>query len=304
MGRRPGFPVAAGQLAVAVVVLATVLNAAPARAQDGGNGSSVCPCVGPAQGTIVLAGGGDLSLDIYRSFVKLAGGPYSRIVVIPTAMDGNDFPPDWVGLEPFLTAGSRSVRVLHTRLRSHANEEDFVAPLGRATGVWIMGGRQWRLTDAYLGTRVNDELKKVLDRGGVVGGTSAGASVLASYLVRGTPDGIDRVGEPGDDIGFGLLRGVAVDQHVIARQREGELLRIVQAYPQLLGIGIDEETALVIRGDTARVEGKSLVGIYDRLRRGYPLPDRWLAPGQAYDLRNRQRIRPVVTERIDVPPGF
>ena len=303
MGRRPGSPEAAGQLA-AIVVLAAVLFAAPLRAQDGGNGPPVCPCVGPRAGTIMLAGGGDLSLELYRSFVKLAGGPNSRIVVIPTADDTDDFPPDWVGLEPFLAAGSRSVRVLHTRSRELADDDEFIAPLQRATGVWIMGGRQWRLVDAYLGTRVAEELQHVLDRGGVVAGTSAGASVLASYLVRGTPDGSERVSEPGDDVGFGLLHGVAVDQHLIARGREDELLRIVQAYPQLLGLGIDEETALVIQGDTARVEGKSLVGVYDRLRRGYPLPYRWLVPGETYDLRNRQRIRRLAPNRIDVPPGF
>jgi cyanophycinase len=296
MGRRPGSPVAAGHLAV--VVLAAALISAPARAQDGGNGPAVCPCVGPPHGTILIAGGGDLSLGLYRTFVKLAGGPNSRIVVIPTAADGSDFPPDWDGLEPFLLAGSRSVRVLHTRSRTRANEDDFV------TGVWIMGGRQWRLTDAYLGTRVADELRKVLDRGGVVGGTSAGASVLASYLVRGAPDGRERVAEPGYDIGFGLLRGVAVEQHLIARRREGELARIVQLYPQLLGIGIDEGTALVIRGDTARVEGASLVGIYDRLRRGSPHPYRWLVPGESYDLRQRQRILRLTPEPTDVPSGL
>ena len=132
-------------------------------------------------------GEGDLSLGIYQTFVKLAGGPNARIVVIPTAREGDDFPPAWIGLEPFLRAGARSVRVLHTRSREHANQDDFATTLQHATGVWITGGRQWRLTDAYLGTRIPDELQKLLERGGVVGGTSAGASVLASYLVRGTP---------------------------------------------------------------------------------------------------------------------
>jgi cyanophycinase len=302
MGRRPGSPVAARQIAVAV--LAASLSVAPVRAQDGGNRSPVCPCVGPAQGTILIAGGGDLSLDIYRTFVRLAGGPNARIVVIPTAAEGDAFPSDWIGLEPLLQAGSRSVRVLHTRSRERANDDEFVAPLERATGVWITGGRQWRLTDAYLNTRVADEIRRVLDRGGVVGGTSAGASVLASYLVRGTPDGRGRVTEPGYDVGFGLLRGVAVDQHLIARRREGELVQVVQAYPQLLGIGIDEGTALVIRGDTARVEGKSVVGIYDRLRRDYAMPYRWLVPGETYDLRMRQRIVRLEPGPIHIPSGM
>jgi cyanophycinase len=278
--------------------------AAPIGAQDGGNSPPACPCVGPRRGAIVLAGGGDLSGDIYRTFVTLAGGPNSRIVVIPTAVDGNDFPSNWNGLEPFIRAGSRSVRVLHTRSRATADEADFVAPLERATGVWIMGGRQWRLTEAYLGTRVQDELRRVLDRGGVVGGTSAGASVLASYLVRGTPDGVERVSEPGHDVGFALLREVAVDQHLIARDRQADLVRVLDAYPQLLGIGIDEGTALVIRGDTARVEGSSLVGIYDRRRMSYPQAYRWLVGGESYDLRRRQRIIQLRRGPIDVPSGL
>jgi cyanophycinase len=300
MGRRPGsIPVAAGLLVV--VLFAGVV--APARAQEDATSAPVCPCVGPVRGSILLAGGGELPPDVYRTFVKLAGGPYSRIVVIPTASAGDEYPPDWVGFEPFLTAGSRSVRVLHTRSRDQANDAEFVGPLQRATGVWIMGGRQWRLTDAYLGTRVAQELQRVLDRGGVVGGTSAGASVLASYLVRGTPDGRERVTEPGYDVGFGLVRGVAVDQHLVVRRREdGDLVRVVQAYPQLLGIGIDEGTALVVQGDTARVAGSSVVGIYDRLREGFPLPYRWLVPGETYDLRMRRRIIRLAPEPMDIPP--
>jgi cyanophycinase len=303
MGRRPGVaPVAAFQ--VVVVLLAAVLSAAPARAQDGGNAPSVlCPCVGPARGTVLIAGGGELSQDIYRTFVRIAGGSNSRIVVIPTALDGDAFRSDWIGFEPFLSAGGRSVRVLHTRARARANEDDFVAALQTATGVWIMGGRQWRLTDAYLGTRVQEELQRVLDRGGIVGGTSAGASVLASYLVRGTPDHRERVSEPGYDIGFGLLRGVAIDQHLLARGREGELIRVLDAYPQLLGIGIDEGTALVIRGDTARVEGESVVGISDRRRMSDPQPYRWLVRGESYDLRQRQRIIRLTREPTNVPAG-
>jgi cyanophycinase len=295
----------AARLVAVVVVLAAVLSAAPARAQDGGNAASVgCPCVGPANGTILIAGGGDLPEGIYRTFVRLAGGPNSRIVVIPTAGDGNAFPSDWIGLEPFLSAGGRSVLVLHTRSRARANEDDFVAPLRTATGVWIVGGRQWRLTDAYLGTRVQEELRKVLDRGGIVAGTSAGASVLASYLVRGTPDHRERVSEPGYDVGFGLLRGVAVDQHLLARGREGELIRVLDAYPQLLGIGLDEGTALVIRGDTARVEGESVVGISDRRRLGAARPYRWLVRGERFDLRRRQRIIQIRRGPLELPSGF
>src|SRR5687768_15935208 len=107
-GSKPGFPVSAGLL------VASLLYAAPTRAQDGGDDAPpACPCVGPRHGTILIAGGGDLPLDLYQTFVKLAGGHNARIVVIPTAGEELDFPSSWIGLEPFLQAGARSVRVLH-----------------------------------------------------------------------------------------------------------------------------------------------------------------------------------------------
>ena len=296
MVRRPGLTAA-----VAGLIAATFLKVGPVRAQDRdpsdrdasdaatfspGPPPPRCPCVGPSRGSVLIAGG-ELSPKIYQSFVRLADGAKARIVVIPTAGREDHFPPDWPGLEPFRQTPVRSLHLLHTRDRSVANDEKFVAPLREATGVWLLGGRQFRLAEAYLGTRVHEELRSVLDRGGVVGGTSAGASVLASYLMRGTLDGSERVSEPGNDVGFGLLRGVAIDQHLIARNRENELLRVIQHYPHLLGIGLDEGTAVVIRGDLARVEGESRVGIYDQGGWNRPVPFRWLEQGETYDLYRR-----------------
>ncbi|MSR35516.1 MAG: hypothetical protein EXR95_02565 [Gemmatimonadetes bacterium] len=100
-----------GSASVAASLLAAaILSTASAHAQDGGNTLPLCPCVGPSRGTVMIAGGGALPSDIYRTFVKLAGGPSSRIVVIQTADHGDDFSPVWDGLEPFLLAGSRSAR--------------------------------------------------------------------------------------------------------------------------------------------------------------------------------------------------
>ena len=220
--------------------------------------------VGPARGALVVAGGGRLVPEIWERFVELAGGADARIVVIPGASDDESFPSDWGGLEPLRRTGAGNITVLHTRDRARANDEQFVAPLRLATGVWIPGGRQWRLTDAYLNTRVHAELRALLARGGVVGGTSAGASVQASYMVRGAPEGNHVMMAPGHEEGFGFLREVAVDQHLLTRGRERDLLQVLAAHPRLLGIGIDEGTALVVRGDTAEVIGESRVAIYDR----------------------------------------
>ncbi len=290
MGLRP---VAAALLA------ASLLSAVSVRAQDDGDlvdGELIfpaprptCPCVGPTRGSLLIAGGGQLPPDIYRTFVRLAGNRDARIVVIPTASEGDD--PHTGDTEAFLAAGAGSVEVLHTRDRVIADSEPFTAPLRNATAVWLSGGRQWRLVEAYLGTQVHRELLDVLARGGVVGGTSAGASALASYLVRGTPDGSTRVAEPGYDTGFSLLRGVAVEQHLQARDREDDLQRIVELYPQLLGIGLDEGTALVIKGDLAWVEGVGQVAIYDRRGWRVPVTFRFLDRGDSYDLGQWRWIR-------------
>lgn len=233
----------------------------------------------------MLAGGGTLEREIYRRFVELAGGRRARIVVVPTATSGNDFGPGWPGLQPFREAGAGKVELLHTRHRGIADTEAFVEPLRKATAVWFVGGRPWRLVDAYLGTRTEDEVHLLLARGGVVGGTSAGASIMGSFLLRGAVADNDIVMDPRYATGFGFLRGVAVDQHVIARDREVDMLQVLRAYPDLLGIGLDEGSAIVVRGDRAEVVGRSHVAFYDPRDRDRLF--RWLGPGEVYDLVDR-----------------
>ena len=97
-----------------------------------------------------------------------------------------------------------------------ADTEAFAAPLKTARGVWFAGGRQWRLVDAYMGTRTQREIEAVLARGGVVGGCSAGATIQGSYLVRGAREGNQIMMAKGYEEGFGYLRGVAIDQHLLA----------------------------------------------------------------------------------------
>jgi cyanophycinase len=252
---------------------------------DPGGPAAAPPVVGPPQGAVMVAGGGFLGPEIWERFVELAGGADARIVVIPTAAGEETFPENWPGILPFLDAGARDVRILHTRDRRIADTEAFVEPLRQATGVWFPGGRQGRLVDAYLNTRLHLELFDLLGRGGVVGGTSAGASIQASYLVRGDPETNQTLMVPGYEEGFGLLNGAAVDQHLRARGREEDLWELLHFHPDLLGIGVDEGTALVIRGDQAEVIGDSKVFIYDA-RHPVRSP-RALDPGQSFHLGDR-----------------
>ena len=256
-----------------------------------GSAAAQCGCdstvVGPPAGSLVLAGGGKLDPAVYRRFLELAGGPDALIVVIPTASEESRFPAAWSGLSDLRRAGAKNVTLLHTRRRDVADSEAFVEPIRRASGVWITGGRAWRLVDAYLDTRTEAELHRLLARGGVVGGTSAGASIMASYLVRGAVTSNEVVMAPGYERGFGFLRSVAVDQHVLERRRYDDLLSVVATHPELLGIGMDEGTALVVQGDRAEVIGRSQVGFYNPSD-----PVRlfsWYAAGAVYDLAERQR---------------
>jgi cyanophycinase len=210
----------------------------------------------------MVAGGGRLGPEIWERFVELAGGADARIVIIPTAGTEEEFPEGWPGFLPFQEAGAHNLRVLHTRNRDEADSEGFTQVLRQATGVWIPGGRQWRLVDSYLNTRVHDELRAVLDRGGVVGGTSAGASIQAEFLVRGDPATNQIIVSPDYEEGFGFLAGTAVDQHLLTRARENDLWEVLRLRPDLLGIGLDEGTALVVRGDRAEVIGTSDVLFY------------------------------------------
>ncbi|KAI0468130.1 hypothetical protein F4859DRAFT_517321 [Xylaria cf. heliscus] len=218
------------------------------------------PIVGPVKGSLVVVGGGTLSDSIYQEVITRAGG--GPIVVIPTADGAPTYDQNAAGASAFRRLGASSVTVLHTYDPKVADTDAFIAPLRNATGVWFGGGRQWRLVDAYAGTKTEAAFRAVLDRGGVIGGSSAGASIQGSFLARGdTATNQVLVGD--HTVGFGYLRGVAIDQHVLVRNRIFDMFDILKVRPELLGFGCDENTALVVDGDNARVIGASYCAFYD-----------------------------------------
>jgi cyanophycinase len=244
-----------------------------------------------ARGTLIIGGGGGLSEDVWKRFIQDAGGPEALIIVIPTAN------PDPVPVEPsearaLKRAGAKNVRILHTRDRAEANSSAFVEPLERAGGVWFSGGRQWRFVDAYEGTAAERAFHAVLERGGVIGGSSAGASIQSAYMPRGDPLGNLNIIAEGYERGFGFLQGVAIDQHFFQRRRFPDMTDLMAVYPQLLGIGIGEGTVLVVQGSVMEVVGKSPVAVYDRRRpvtagaKDYEE----LTPGTRYNLAIRERV--------------
>jgi len=255
---------------------------------------------GPANGTLIIIGGGDISESLNRKIMEISGGLQVPIVVIPTA-DGKESYDENFGEAGILRKmGATNVTVLHTLDRNVANSEEFVKPLREAKLVWFSGGRQWRLVDAYKNTLTEKMLWKVLERGGTIGGSSAGATIQGSFLVRGdTKNNQVMMGDHQE--GFGFLRNVAIDQHVLARNRQFDMFEILRDHPQLLGIGIDEGTAIIVKGDIFEVAGKSYVIVYDGKfwsREGSELkslPGKehifyFLREGDRYDLRKRMVI--------------
>lgn len=247
--------------------------------------------VGPPNGSLVIVGGAMRSPEIANRFVQLAGGTDARIVVIPTAGGAEFYGPSFGGVRPFQAAGVAHLTVRHTNDRDEANSDAFVDAIREATGVWFTGGRQWRLVDSYMGTRTEEELWALLDRGGVIGGSSAGATIQGSYLARGdTATNTIMMGS--HEEGMGFLRNTAIDQHLLYRNRQFDLLEIIEARPELLGIGIDENTAIVVQGDRFEVIGASYVAIYDNqstLDSGGLFY--FLAPGDQFDLAERKAYR-------------
>ena len=217
--------------------------------------------VGPDNGSLLLVGGG-VTPEIGRQFIALAGGVEVPMVVIPTAGGAAEYSQQTPVSQLLRQLGAKQVEVVHTNDRELANSLDFVQPLVTAKGVFFEGGRQWRLVDAYQGTRTEQMFWQVLERGGVIGGSSAGATIQGSFLARGdTRHNQIMVGD--HQQGFGFLKNVTVDQHTLARNRHYDMFQILQERPELLGLSIDEMTGIVVAGDQFEVIGESYVLVYD-----------------------------------------
>ena len=253
---------------------------------------------GPAKGSLVIAGGGSLAGTlILENFVLLAGGRQRRFIIVPTA-EGNRNDDGTVRayderrvVEPWIRLGVRNVRMLHTHDPKVADTEQFVEHLKAADAVWFDGGRQWNIVDSYMHTRTLTEFHRVLERGGVIGGSSAGATIQGEYLVRGDTSGSNVVmtREANHQSGFKFLRRSAIDQHVDTRNRWNDLPPVIRAYPELLGIGLSEDTAIVVTGDRFKVMGKGKVAVYDNPRKYWfwERPYFLLSSGDVYNMKTR-----------------
>jgi cyanophycinase len=268
---------------------------------------------GPAKGWLVIEGGSNtIPKVVIDRFLTLAGGPHSAIVLIPTAIpDGRSQQPMAEQIALFKTAlGGTHITVLHTRDRAVADSEAFTAPLRSAAGVWIMGGQVPLLAAAYVGTRTQRELQALLDRGGVIGGESAGGEMQGAMAlappneVRHDPAGPFRNGSAGAPPavstkeehglypvveGFGFLQNVIVIPHVIQRHWESRMAEAEAQHPGMLSVGVDVGCALVVHGGMFDVIGTSKVLIPTHSGNNKGLET--LVPGDRFDLVKRVKVR-------------
>lgn len=241
------------------------------------------------QGTLVIVGGGGTPPGLMQKFLDFAGGKEAVIAVLPISMP-DPLPPKDGAAELFRKLGAKEVHVLEGRTPAAVETRDVWEVLDRATGVWFGGGRQWRFVDAYEATESLQKMRGVLQRGGVIGGSSAGATIQGDYLARGHPLGPHIMMADGYERAFSFLPGTAIDQHFTQRKRQEDMLSLMQRYPQFLGLGIDETTALIVRGSVAEVVGKHHVHVFDT-RRATPdgKPSQVALPeGAKYELVERR----------------
>ena len=223
------------------------------------------------RGKLFIIGGGRRSDGMMEEFVRLAGGPAQAwIIVLPMASGA----PDTAGMEQvaeFSGIGARAEWIQFTR--EQALDPASSARLDSATGIYFTGGDQVRVTRVVLGTPLYRKLHELHRRGVVIGGTSAGAAIMSKIMLTGD-ERFNRDStnayvfiKPGNVVtveGLGFLGSVIVDQHFIRRKRHNRLLSVVLENPAMLGIGIDESTAIVVEPDsTFRVIGDRSVMIFD-----------------------------------------
>jgi cyanophycinase len=201
-------------------------------------------------GALVIVGGGGTPPLVHDLFFHLAGDQQAHVIHLPSATRlFDDIPNKREYYCEFYDPNPASFDFLHTYDRAVAEQPEFSEPLNRATGVWIGGGTQGRLSDLFVGTEVVRGIHRVLDRGGVVAGTSSGAAIMSDAMICFGREEIE-FGQ-----GFALYPQAIVDTHFTHRKRAARVARAVLLRPDHIGVGIDDQTALVVQGNHVGVIG-------------------------------------------------
>ena len=254
------------------------------------------------RGHLVLNGGGSKPDVVMEKFITLAGGSGASIVVFPTASEESDTGEYYVTL--FSSYGSENVVEAAVHSKEDAGDLKLARMVRKAGGIWFSGGDQRRITKTLLDTPVGGAIREAYEHGAVVGGTSAGTACQSPLMITGDGD-FTVINADNVELweGFGFFDGVIVDQHFVARRRHNRLVSVVLENPKLLGVGVDEATAVWVRPDgTFEVLGDGWVVVYDasqatitrsrQNRLGKPLGvhgliTHVLLPGDVFDVHKR-----------------
>ncbi|HQF03093.1 MAG TPA: cyanophycinase [Phycicoccus sp.] len=216
--------------------------------------------------TLFIIGGAEDRVgraSLLRRFVKLAGGRQAKLVIIPTA---SSFRDEVVAAytEVFARFGASAISVVNPTSRDSSGQEAAIAALDDATGIFMSGGNQLVLSQYFPGTAFGEALHRAHARGAVVAGTSAGASIMSEFMIALGQDGaVPLQRSSGVSQGLGLFKGVVIDQHFAERARYGRLMAVIARSPGLLGIGIDEDTAIEVTDGRFTVHGRSTAFVID-----------------------------------------
>ena len=214
------------------------------------------------KGKLIIIGGGAIPDSLFSFFANYCGGKDQPIVYIPTATSDEAYIQNGEHLIKFTSKGFNNLSTIHTRNKKEADEAKNIALLRKAKGLYFGGGDQQLIADAYAGTKLYDEFIALLDRGGVIMGTSAGATIMGSLMVGGDARN-DLSKKYTLNPAFSFMTYTAVDQHVLSRNRQFDLIPVIENYPGTLGIGLDESTAIIVEAGQFTVWGNSYAMVYD-----------------------------------------
>jgi cyanophycinase len=219
-----------------------------------------------ASGKLLLIGGGEDKegdCTILKEFVRLSKGAKARIVVMTVATDH----PAESGAEykkVFKRLGVDDVQAVDVSQREDAHAEKGLEAIKRATGIFFTGGDQLHITALLGATEMDKAMRRRCEKGAVLAGTSAGAAMMSnSMFIRGSSENNPRFGSVDLGPGMDFVKGVLIDTHFSQRGRIGRLMTAVAHYPQDMGLGIDENTAILVEEDKFEVVGEGAVTVVD-----------------------------------------
>ena len=247
------------------------------------------------KGKLIIIGGGTIPDSLFEFFAAHCGGKDQLVVYIPTATSDEKYIQEGGHLVKFTSRGFTNLSTIHTRDKAKADVPENIALMRKAKGIFFGGGDQDLIAAAYGNTQLYKEMLALLDRGGVIMGTSAGATIMGALLVGGDARKDLTKSFPFQPA-FSFMQNVDIDQHVLVRNRQFDLIPVIEKYPTHLGVGIDESTAIIVEGNQFKVWGNSYVMVYDakdwatqKATWGKVLkPFKMMYSGQSFDLNTHQ----------------